>query len=696
MARSEILFVMLVVAACGRDGESKPANPVASAVDAVDAPVDKAAIAAAKAILIAKHGEAHRAAIERGVDQVAALWRTSDGDLAAFCVEQFVAEPKQKDVLFERMQALQEQIAGHFNELARSAAWASHVEDGPMLPVDGLLAAYDPGAHATEDMFETKVAFAALLNFPLTTLADRATNGESYSRRTWAEVRLAGRYDTRVPSGLVVAANAAGTAADRYIGDYTLWMHHVLGEDGKRRWPSKKRLLIWAYLHEEIKASYSDPEGVLEQRTIAKVLERIATQTIPNAVIDNPRLDWNPFTNQVTVAEPGTVEDDAPADGLTTASDAREPDTRFAHLRAQFLADKAIDAVSPFAPTRMERAFKDAEIPETQVRKMLVELLDSPLAAVTAKEIEQRLGRKLEPHDAWYAFAADETTQPQLDALTRKRYPTTAAFAKDVPRILRGLGFSAERAKYIADRIAVDPSRAEAHAWKAFRRGDKEHLRIRVDTDGMSYKEYGNAIQQLGFNVEETFSLYDIDFPLLEGEPSLAFAVAVASLFRARAVESLGQLKPAGEAERLRVLDAFWTTRAHAGVALVELDVWHWLYDHPTATATELREATNQIARDAWNRYYAPVLGGKDSVLLCSYSMTIAAPLRVFTFVVSSFIAAQLEELVGNKDKSTFAKEVERISRLGRILPDLWMKQATGTSVSAQPFLAATARALKK
>ena len=40
--------------------------------------------AEAKAALVAKHGEAHRARIERGVDQVASLWRESDGDFAAF------------------------------------------------------------------------------------------------------------------------------------------------------------------------------------------------------------------------------------------------------------------------------------------------------------------------------------------------------------------------------------------------------------------------------------------------------------------------------------------------------------------------------------------------------------------------------------------------------------------------------------
>ena len=67
-----------------------------------DAPVAAKDVSDAKARLIKKHGEGNRAAIERGVDQVAALWRASDGDLAAFCEEQFLVDAKARDALFER------------------------------------------------------------------------------------------------------------------------------------------------------------------------------------------------------------------------------------------------------------------------------------------------------------------------------------------------------------------------------------------------------------------------------------------------------------------------------------------------------------------------------------------------------------------------------------------------------------------
>ena len=144
------------------------------------------------------------------------------------------------------------------------------------------------------------------------------------------------------------------------------------------------------------------------------------------------------------------------------------------------------------------------------------------------------------------------------------------------------------------------------------------------------------------------------------------------------------------------MLDAFWNTREIAGSALVELDVWHWLYAHPNATAAELREATVNIARATWDRYYAPILGGKGTTLLGIYSHTIASPLYLFNYVVGHVIAFQIEEHVAGKNAATFAKEFERVSRLGNILPDLWMQQATGKPVSAAPMLDATKRALAR
>ena len=405
-----------------------PATPgVTPAAAASDPRPDAKAIAAAKQALLAKHGDTHRARIERGVDQVASLWRASDGDLTEFAMAQFVAEPAALDKLFARFEEQLEQVDGHVLELGRSLRWHTDVDTGPMLPSDPLFAAFDPGAHVVEDMFASKAAFAALLNFPLTTLADRLRDGGGYTRRQWAEVRLTGRFDTRIPGDVTAAISAAAAVSDNYISGYNLWMHHVLGEKGERRFPKGKRLISHWNLRDELKANYAEQGGGADkQRTIVKVMERIVTQTIPQAVIDNPNLDWNPFTNEVTAAPPSEIEADAPAGRAKSptagAADAvREPDTRFAQVLLHFAAARRADAFAPTAPSHLARAFDGAEMPEERVRGLILALLESPMIAEAAKEVEVKLGRKLEPQDLWYEFGGGSVPEAELDAITRCR-----------------------------------------------------------------------------------------------------------------------------------------------------------------------------------------------------------------------------------------------------------------------------------
>src|SRR5919206_952281 len=133
-------------------------------------------------------------------------------------------------------------------------------------------------------------------------------------------------------------------------------------------------------------------------------------------------------------------------------------------------------------------------------------------------------------------------------------------------------------------------------------RDAKVHLRTRVAKDGMDYKGFNIAVHELGHNVEQVFSLYEVDHTLLQGVPNSAFTEALAFVFQARDLELLGLAKPSADRERMRVLNDFWQTWEIAGVALVDIAAWHWMYDHPNATPTELREAVVQIAKDTWNK----------------------------------------------------------------------------------------------
>ena len=537
-------------------------------------------VAALEAEIGPKLDDAGRARLHRGLAQVASLWRAEDGspdEAAQFVRAQFATDAAALDALFRRFEANFEQIDGRLLKLGRELRSPIDLDTGPLLPVDPLFGGYDPGGHVAEDFFANKIAFAALLNFPLTTLAERESRGPSWTRRQWAEARLASRFSKRIPAGVDAGITRAISDAELYINGYNLWMNHVLDEDGSRLFPKDMRLLSHWNLRDEIKAAYGEPDGLRKQRVILRAMERIVDQSIPLAVIDSPRLDWNPFSNRVSPAPADTIEADAPPAPATPPAAGREPDRRYRHLLAHFAAARRIDRFSPLAPTALARAFDDAEMSEERVRALMLEVLESPLAARAAAEARRRLGRALGPQDLWYQFSAAATPEAELDRVTRARYPTSSAFAADIPRILRDLGFSPARAEFLAARIAVDPSRGAGHALYARRRGDKVHLRTRVEPGGMDFKGYNIAVHELGHNVEQIFSLEVIDRTLLAGVPSSAFTEALAFLFQAHDLELLGRGRTGERAERDRVLDVFWGAREIAGSALVELDAWRWL-----------------------------------------------------------------------------------------------------------------------
>ena len=89
-------------------------------------------------------------------------------------------------------------------------------------------------------------------------------------------------------------------------------MHHLLAADGARLFPPGLHLITHWNLRDEIKAQYGNTDGGLaRQRLIQQVMERIIDQTIPQAVINNPQVDWNPVTNAVQASP---VADLGPAD----------------------------------------------------------------------------------------------------------------------------------------------------------------------------------------------------------------------------------------------------------------------------------------------------------------------------------------------------------------------------------------------
>ena len=645
--------------------------------------------------LVTKYGQQQRARVERGLRQVGEFWRGDDGDAPAF--EEFVrtnfaGDQATLDTMFDRFEHMLEQLDGHMHEINREFRQQMDLDLGPVLPFDEVFGGYDPSAHIIDDFFQNKLAFMVLLNFPLTTLDERLKDGASWSRRQWAEVRLAERFSKRVPAEVNLAIAQAAAESEQYISQYNIWMYHLLDPQGQRLFPPKMRLLSHWNLRDEIKAEYADAQnGPAKQRLIQQVMERIVAQTIPKAVINNPAVDWNPYTNDV---KPAAAKDsDAPAP--PSVDKAPEPDTRYAMLLNTYVAAKKADPYSPTAPSLIARRFdEDREIPEARVQAMFEQVLTSPLVPLVARLIQSRLGRPLEPFDVWYnGFRpGSKYSEAQLDEMVGKRYPTPEAYQKDIPNLLMKLGFSPERAQYVASNIMVDPARGSGHAMGAEMRAEKAHLRTRVEKSGMNYKGFNIAVHEMGHNVEQTFSLNDADHTLLKGVPNTAFTEALAFVFQGHDLELLGLPTPDARSEAEKVLNDFWATYEISGVALVDMGVWHWMYDHPQATPKQLNDATVQIAKGIWNRYYAPVFHKNDVVLLGIYSHMIDSFLYLPDYPIGHMIAHQIEEQM--KKAGSIGPEFERMAKMGDVTPDLWMRNATGQAVGPQALLDATQKAL--
>ncbi|MBI5472360.1 MAG: hypothetical protein HY961_08450 [Ignavibacteriae bacterium] len=651
--------------------------------------------------LVAKYGESERFRLLRGMRQVYSLWQKDvdggDAMFEAFIRKNFAGTQAELDTMFNRFEYLSEQLDGHMLEITREFRQQSDLDFGPIQPYDEVLAGYDPSAHTIDDMFANKLAFVVLLNFPLTTLEQRLSEGDKWSRRQWAEARLAQRFSKRIPAAVNLAIAEAGGKSDQYIAEYNIYMHHVLDEKGERPFPPKLRLLSHWNLRDEIKANYGQRKvGLQKQRIIQKVMDRIVTQTIPTVVINNPHVDWNPFTNAVTPAAVRDVDSPPPAMNI---SDAPEPDTRYAVLLQTFLASRKADPYSPSAPTHIARRFdENREIPEERVKKMCEDILTSPLVKDVAAMIEARLGRHLEPFDIWYSgfVSRGKYSEADLDKIVAKKYPTAGAYKKDIPNLLKKLGFSNDRPKFLANNIVVDPARGSGHAWGAQMRSAPTHLRTRVEKSGMNYKGFNIAIHEMGHNVEQTFSLNNVDHWLLNGVPNTAFTEALAFVFQAKALDLLGLASQDKQSDALKTVNDFWATYEIAGVALVDMEVWHWMYDHPDTTPAQLKEATLAIAKRVWNSYYAPVFYEKDVTLLGIYSHMIHSFLYLPDYPLGHLIAHQIEEQIKRNGKQgNLGREFERMATFGRVTPDLWMKHATGQPVGAEAMIEATKRALQ-
>lgn len=615
--------------------------------------------------------------IEQGVHQAAMLWTAEDGnfdDFQALCHTYNAKSADAREQMFLRIQDNFELLWGGFNKMNVGLKIPLHVDMGEILEIDRIFGGYSPGAHLSADFFTNKIAFIVQLNFPHFTLKEKTKLATGWNRLDWAYARLGDVFTSRIPAVLLQNYAQLSTDADSYISDYNIYMGNLRDDKGKQLFPDDLKLITHWGLRDELKTHYGDKDGYEKQAMIYAVMERIINQEIPLEVINKNDFLWNPFTNMIT------------KEGATFRY-TFEPDTRYRHLLNLHEALREIDAYSPSAPTYIQRQFDEAmEIPVDDVEKLFISLLSNPIMKDVAKIIEKRMGRKLQPWDIWYDGFKTRSSLDinKIDAVLKSKYPDKNAFEADLPNILIKLGFDADSAKSLASRITVDPSRGAGHAWGAAMKGDKARLRTRIGKDGMDYKGYNIAIHEFGHNVEQTITLYDVDYYMLNGVPNTSFTEALAFAFQARDLELLDMEVENEEAAHLAALDQLWSNYEIMGVSLVDIRVWKWLYDNPGTDETRLKEAVLAISKEVWNTFYAPVFGKKGSPILAVYSHMIDNPLYLSAYPIGQLIEFQFGQYISDKD---FAAEVYKAFMQGRLTPQEWMQGAVGAPISVDPVI---------
>jgi hypothetical protein len=647
--------------------------------------------------LLQTHGNNHQFRIERGVTQTASFWRESDGsetDFENFCKKYFISDPVQLSITLKRIETNFESLWGNFLRIYRDLDRPMLVEktsDGQLitiLPLDHLFARYSPGAHLEEDLFKAKAAFVVKLNFPQYTLEEKLEKGRSWSREQWAAAASGDIFYSRVPAKMnqkyaEIVTNLFVNYHDRYF----IYLGKLLTDQNKTLFPPELKSIVHWMIREELRAGYTDPEGPEKQEIIYRVMLRVVDQSIPKIVIDNPKVYWNPVSNQVYQKK---------GNQLVKIKAEPEGGIRYKYWQSAFKAEQLLDPYCPNAPTLIQRTSGTVrKIPGKRVEDLLISVMKSPLTKKVGRLIEKRLGRSLRPYDIWYnGFKFEQTRglpQEKLDKTVKDKYPNAAAFKKDIPVFLEKFGFRPGKAAFIAERIVVEPSRQVGHAMAALMRSDKAYLRAEFPSGGMNYSRFFLGLHEMGHNVEQVCSLHMIDHYLLHGVPTSAISENFAYMFGNRTLEFLG-LEKYRIIDPLKTIDAFWFTYKTSGVALVDMKAWEWMYQHPQASASQFQEAVIRIAKEVWTQYYAPVFKEKDVPILLIYSHLLGGMLYFPDYPIGQIIGFQLETYMEGKNPGV---EMERMCKIGNLPPGIWMQQAVGASISTEPLLKATEKALK-
>ena len=154
--------------------------------------------------LAARYGEAERPRIQRGIEQAARFWRPEDGDAKAFAemVRTHVAvDSVARNALFSRMEFALESLDGHMNEITRDFRWQSDLDLGRDLPLRRDPRGLRPVGARQRRLLQEPAGLRGAPQLPADDARSSGSQeGPAWTRRQWAEARLAERFSKRVPA----------------------------------------------------------------------------------------------------------------------------------------------------------------------------------------------------------------------------------------------------------------------------------------------------------------------------------------------------------------------------------------------------------------------------------------------------------------------------------------------------------------
>jgi len=656
--------------------------------------------AAAAADLLKQHGEGERARIERGIRQVAERWQECDGTPAqfqSFCGTRFVAAGSDLNRLVERLESALEQVYGHLYEMRRTLRRHSDLAGDEFAGVDDMLATFDPAPDLAEQMYRQKMAFVALLNLPRESLSTMLRDGPTWDDARWAAVRIAQSFDARIPAALADRARHVGHAAGQWVARQHIPVGTLVDAEGRRWYASDRALLTHWLVREEIKSEYNNAEGLPRQRALAAVLGRAIDGRIPLCVMDrSDSRDWDPQAGTLGGEPIGGSEGGAGRGDTRSSDDGMVGLARYDHWIEQFHLAQEFDAHHPDHPTAIARKFELArEMSEAEVEQLLTELLDHPVRMELAAFLRARLGRDLEPFDIYFDDVAEERSASELDAAVTARFPDEKAFERALPQVLRGLGFSPDDADFLGSRIRVEIARGSGHAMRPKLPEYGAWLRTSRLKDRLGWDGFDTAMHELGHNLEQLCSTFFVSRPALRNVPNTACTEAFAFLYQSLGKRVIG-VDDGSATDRAFAIDSIQTMLSAcqiAGPSLLELHAWRWLYQNPHADAAALRTEVLAIADRLWKRFYQRDFGKDQNHLLAAYQHMINHPLYLADYTIGHVMSHQIRSFMRGKDIAT---ETRRITSIGRLTPDLWMRRAVGSGISSLPLAEASGQAIKQ